>query len=101
MNLNKTKKSIGRAGRALGTVAPVLANFDKSNQVMSHSGLHREASIKKDMDMLLNELIKNQVFEEHGSRAHGQFPKMKDVLHQLTKDDFKKWIYGHLQTYRL
>lgn len=96
------QKSIGRIGRALGTLAPVLANFDKNNEVTSQSGMHRKASINKDMGMLLNELMKDQVFQEHdGDRAHAQFPHPKDVLHQLTKDNFKKWVYEHLRTYKL
>ncbi|SMN01813.1 hypothetical protein SPONN_105 [uncultured Candidatus Thioglobus sp.] len=101
LQANKTKKSIARVGRALGTLDPVLANFDKNNDVSSHSGMHREASMKKDRDMLLNELLKDQVFQQHGDRAHAEFPKPKDVLHQLTKDKFKKWIYDHLRTYKL
>lgn len=101
LQANKTKKSISRVGRALGTIAPVLANFDQSNAVTSYSGMHKEANINKDKAILLNELLKDKVFQEHGDRAHSQFPNPKDVLHLLDEGKFKKWLYKHLRTYKL
>lgn len=101
LRANKAKKSINRVGRALGTVAPVLANFDQTNGVNSHSGGHKEANSDKDKVILLNELLKNQVFQENSDRAHSHFPKPKDVLHTLNHEKFKKWIYNHLHTYKL
>lgn len=101
LRANKTIKGIDRVGKALGTLAPVLANFDVDNMVTVRSGMHKEASITKDRDMLLNELLKCRVFEERGDRKHVSFPKPKDVLHLLTKEDFKEWCIEHLRKYRI
>ena len=101
LQANKAKKSIERVGRALGTMDPVLANFDRRLGVTSHSGMHKEASNSKDKALLLNELLKDKVFQEHGDRAHAHFPKPKDTLHLLDKVKFEKWIYEHLRTYKL
>ena len=101
LGANKTQRSLERVGRALGTVSPVLTNFDKDNEVTSKSSINKEASICKDTNMLISELLKYEVFKEHGDRTHVQFPKPKDILHQITKDSFKKWIFEHIHKYWL
>ena len=66
LGANKTQRSFERVGGALGTVSPVLANFDKDNEVTSESSMHKEAGICKDMNMLISELLEYEVFKEHG-----------------------------------
>ena len=83
LGANKTQRSLERVGRALGTVSPVLANFDKDNEVTSESSMYKEAGICKDMNMLISELLKYEVFKEHGEPYTVQFPKPKDILHVL------------------
>lgn len=84
LRANKTKKSIDRVGKALGSLAHVIDNFDEECGVSHRSGMHKEASIKKDRDVLLNQLMKYQVFEEQRGRTH-KIVKSKDVLHQTNK----------------
>lgn len=90
LQANKAKKSNDRVGRALGSLSPVITNFDRANEVAHHPGMHKAASIKKDRDILLNELMKNQVFEMHGDRTHLQFQNPRDVLHHTTKTNLEK-----------
>ena len=61
LGANKTKNAITLIGRAIGTIAPVLQQFDQENEVASTSGAHRMASLKKDRNIIVGELVKSEV----------------------------------------
>ena len=62
LGANKTETSIERVGKTIGTIAPLLQNFDAQNAVQQPSGAHRSAGIKKDLSIIVCELTKNKVF---------------------------------------
>ena len=45
---NKTEESVIRVGKALGTIIPILSQFDEDNGISLPVGRHSEASINKD-----------------------------------------------------
>jgi len=47
LQANKSKEAILRSGKVLGTLEPLLTQFDKDNNVSQPSGAHRSPSIKE------------------------------------------------------
>lgn len=62
LGAEKTENSIVRAGRAIGTISPVLLQFDEDNNVSRVSGVHRVAKYTKDVEIVVKELQRAQVF---------------------------------------
>ena len=56
LGANKTEVAIQRSARALGTIVPVLDQFDAQNNVPSISGVHKRASTEKDQALIISEL---------------------------------------------
>ena len=81
LGANKTENTITRIGRAIGTIAPVLQQFDQENEVASTSGAHRMASFEKDRNIIVGELVKSDVFNTVPGRKHNAFPHPRHILH--------------------
>ena len=47
LGVNKTQQCITRVARAIGTIAPVLDNFDSDNWVIGHSSAHKVSNADK------------------------------------------------------
>ncbi len=62
LQVNKTEKAIVRVGKTLGTIAPVLDNYDNVNNVTHPSGHHKEPSSKKDIHLTIGHLLKLSIF---------------------------------------
>lgn len=97
LGVNKTEHCITRIGRALGTIAPVLDQFDDDNHVKKISGQHNVASSARDLKLLLDVLKDASVFAEKSQRAYSTFPNPRDPLHAITKDDLTTWIVNHIK----
>ncbi len=54
---NKTLRSISRVGRAIGTLAPLMDNFDEENSVPLTSSKYRKPSAEKDVHTAVQQLI--------------------------------------------
>ena len=67
---NKTDQAICRIGRALGTLAPVLDQFDMDNNVPATTGGHKRSNSQKDVYVIVEELRKAKVFAHIPSRKH-------------------------------
>ena len=95
---NKSEKSITRIGRAIGTLSPVLDNFDDDNDVASQSGNQKRPSAKKDISVVVGELVKAECLKERVSkkRKHKKFPKPRNVLHAKEKEEVLLWLTGKL-----
>ena len=74
LGANKTEKAIARVGRALGTIAPVLRQFDEENAVTAPSGAHQRASTEKDRNAIVGELVHSKIFDTVPGRKHSTFP---------------------------
>ncbi len=53
LQANKTEKAIVRVGKTLGTIAPVVDNYDNVNNVTHASGHHKVPSSKKDIHLTM------------------------------------------------
>ena len=69
---NKTDKAICRIGRALGTLAPVLDQFDLDNNVPSVTGSHKRSNTQRDVYTIVEELKKAKYLHisQPGSTTH-------------------------------
>jgi hypothetical protein len=90
-----TEKSIDRTGHAIGPTMHVLHNFDKISEIKPPSGKHPEPKQKEELDAIINELKKQEVFDLKPGRKHGAFPNFPaDPLCKLKDDKSKlrKWL---------
>ena len=99
LQANKTTKSMQRVARALGTVHPVLHNFDEDNHVADTCTSHKEAKSMQDLKSLLKCLNNASVFTEIPERKHLSFSKPRDPLHVMPHDDILKWVKEHISCY--
>ena len=70
MGTNKTEKAVMRVGRAIGTITPLLANFDEENCIATPSSVHHAPGIEKDV---ISELRKAKLFTLTTGRKHPSF----------------------------
>ena len=73
LGANKTHKTICHVGKALGTISPVLDNFDKECGIADVSGLHTKPTIEKDVSIVVQLLQKSEVFRQKTDRKHVSF----------------------------
>ena len=99
LQANKTTNSMCRVARALGTIYPVLDNFDKGNNVTKSSSTHREPNSSEDFKAVLDCLNRFDVFNDSHSRKHQSFPKPRDPLHAKLHEDIVAWIKDHIKYY--
>ena len=94
MGANKSEKAVVRVGRALGTVAPVLQNFDDGNDVPALSGGHNIRQYKKDVAIVVGILRTSNVLDKIPNRLHKTFLRPRDVLHvhYKSKDEMVQWM---------
>ena len=66
LGANKTEKAITRAGKALGTLEPVLRQFDAENGLQRPYGFgsHVSPSDAKDAGVIVDQLVKTDIFSE-------------------------------------
>lgn len=99
LQANKTTDSMCRVARALGTVQPLLDNFDEDNTVRKTSNAHREAKSLQDFKAVLDCLNKAAVFHNKPGRTHNSFSNPRDPLHTKVQEDVIKWIKDHISCY--
>lgn len=96
LGVNKTEAAI-RVGNALGTLSPVLDQFDRVNSVPECSKIRSVPTYEKDRDMIIHELQKSKVFLNNTTaRAHKTIPKPKAILDVKDKGDFAQWMVEHI-----
>ncbi len=100
LGANKTEKAILRVSRALGTIIPILDNFDLIHGVSEISGAHKRKSTGKDVLAIANELRRRKVFHYTSPRKHNKFPNPRNVLHDRKKEDIVEWMTCKLSKLR-
>lgn len=85
-----------RVSRAIGTLFPVIEQFDRVNNVPHVSGAHTKPKSDKDRNMLLEEIGKTvRVFRFKSGRKHRSFPHIKPLLQHKSKR-LVHWMKGHI-----
>ena len=94
---NKSQKSIQRIGRAIGTLSPVMDNFDAINNVTRDSSKQKKPKAKKDIQIVIKELVTAKSFVVvNKGRKHQRFPKLKNLLQSKGKEDITEWLVSKL-----
>ena len=93
---NKTKTAITCVGKTLGTLSPLLDQFDKENHVPQHHGRHRPTIFNKDRDIVVQHLQQSRVFNITRGRTLANFPAPRDVLFATKHDNILEWIMKRL-----
>ena len=95
-NVNKTH-AIERIGKSLKMLVNFLENFDKSSEVPSLHDHHSSRSSLKDLEQLVEELQKADVFTAK-QRQHSQFPKCNEsVFCSIDYSDVELWLKKQLK----
>ena len=95
LGANKTEAAITKIGRALGVVAPILENFDETNNVTTLSGTHKMPNAERDMRMMVEEIL--PFFSQVSGRTHMTFPNPNDPLHYKSRQELVTWILEHIK----
>ncbi len=68
---NRSTKAIKRIGRAIGTLSPMLDNFDSVNHVTTTSSRQRKPNSLKEIHVVVNEFVESQsiVISTQGKKA--------------------------------
>ena len=72
----------------------VRLNFLKNDDEAQHienKDFHTVPSIKKDLDMIQQQLIEEKVFEIINGRRHKAYPDHKPILQSVNWDNIYKW----------
>ena len=99
LGANKTEAAIVRVGRALGTIAPVLDNFDDDNNIVGPSGIHSVANTTKDIEAMVSVLSNQTVFQQTPGRSHKTFRKVRNVLHAKGRVETVEWVAEKINTF--
>ena len=92
---NKRDEAIVRSSKALGTLQNMLYQFDKENHNQAPTGAHSKPSYKNELNSIINELKKHQVFDIIPQRKHESFPKPSNLLHIKPKNSMVEWLITH------
>ena len=95
LGANKTETAIVWSAKALGTIVPILENFDSQSNVKNITGEHKRESTEKDRAVMVEELKKIDVFTVISSRKHPSFPTLRNPLNQKSEAELKSSIMKH------
>ena len=81
LGVNKAQAAVVYVGKALGTLFPVLQQFNEQNHVPDNAGTHHTPNSAKGRDAIIQQLQESKVFSSIHTHAHCTFPAQGDVLH--------------------
>ena len=93
---SKPEKAIVRIGKAIGTLAPVIDQFDKINNVGNHQTRHKSTTMKQDVLQVVSHINKYNILHNIPKRKFPTFPNVKSLLHKKSKDEILSWIASHV-----
>jgi len=93
---NVSPPTVLRASKALAVVDTVRLQFlkddlDNSAQNTENKDFHTTPSFKKDLDMILQQLSEQKVFEVHAGRQHKAYQDHKPLLQSIIWNYICKW----------
>ena len=89
---NRSEYAIIRVSRAMGTIVPILDQYDNENIISTTSGAHKQLSIQKDQETLSTKLLKHKILHDTPHRKHDAFPSPRNVLHGRKQHELKEWM---------
>ena len=99
LGANITPKAIVRVGRCIAPLMSATHQFDKECGVRAVQGRHSTASFRKDLQLVVKELVeKSKVFKHLPGRRHDSFKSIKgSMINKLSKDELTYWMKNTIQ----
>ena len=79
----------------MGTITPVLDQFDEENAVHSSSSSSRKPTAEHNINIIVTELMQSEAFSVQPGRKLKHFKKPKDLL-SVPKEVLLDWMVDHL-----
>ena len=90
---NVSEKIVVQSGKSLKGIMDVCKHFDDICQLEPLSSCHTIASSMKDIDTVLQELLKSRVFDYIPGRKHKSFPSIKpNVFQEINVENYIKYL---------
>ena len=89
---SKTKHSIIRTGKAIGTIDNILQKFDEENNLTAHLGAHKAATYTNDHLKVVENFKRHKVFQVLNRTPYKSHPRPPNLLSKLSKNDLLSWM---------
>ena len=90
---NKTKQCIQRIGRCIGIVDEIMTSFDNENNVATTSLHHSAPLIRTDLENVIKELLRCDVFSMKPGREHKFFKEFNcNIMKTVNKQKATDWM---------
>lgn len=102
LKANVTPKAVVRIGKCIGPLVGLINSFSTASSVAAKSSSHSEANFLDDLNKIVNELEKSEVFKLIPGRKHGAFKTFKGSLtDKLDKDAMIEYIESKLKKFKI
>ena len=92
----KTEDAIVRFSKAIGTVTPILEQFDEVNRIAEHHTRHKAPNMNKDLLQIVNHINKCKIFSHIPGRKYPSFPNPRCLLHKQKENELISWMKTHI-----
>ena len=92
---NLNPKSVSRVGKCIGLFRNAQRQFDSVTHLKQSSGKHARASIATDLEKIVNQLLKSEVFQKKGNRSHHTY---RNLSHSIDTGKFNDWLQTHIKS---
>ena len=97
LGANKSPKDIQRIGKCIGVLKSVADNFDEQTGMNESKGYHTVASVDKDRDVIINELLSHSIFSPLPGRSHSSFKNIDcSVFSKVNYGLMLQWMKEHI-----
>ena len=101
LKANVVPSAIVRIGKCLGPLTSLCDAFSKASNVNPHSSAHSEAKFHDDLEKIVTELMKNEVFSYFPNRKHTSLPNFHgSLLDKINSEQMKDYIKKHLKKFK-
>lgn len=101
LGANVTPKAIQRVGRCIGPLTAVCRQFDESSGIPPTAGAHSCASLEKDLNTVVGELMKSNVFAEQPGRNHDAFKTFKgSLIDKISGESLVSWMDKQMKKFK-
>ena len=88
-----------RIGKAVGLLGRITKSFDEEAGVSQPSGKHAKKTWQKDFVKIVEELLQQNVFDEHTTKTHKSFMKIKkNIIMKVKEKKLKEWMLDKLMS---
>jgi L1 cell adhesion molecule like protein len=93
LGANMTEKVICDYSKCIGPVFKIMSTFDEKHGLRASSGAHTISSSKKNQDLIMQELLKANIYATSPGRTYPSFPKFEcNPTRTLKYSDILTWL---------